>query len=577
METYQNNHIQEIPLSSPFFRAKVERFLAANGLRLEESDAYYTLQNEQNDILAGAGLKGDVIQCVAVASEARSEGLLAPLLSHVLAMASAQGITCLKLFTKPGNQAVFESLGFHLLASAPQAILMENGRELERYCAGLRACERKGRCGVVVMHANPFTLGHRYLLEQAARQVDTLFVIPVREDRSVFPYRERLAMIRSGAPEGVQVLEGSAYQISAATFPTYFLKDLSAASATQMQLDLDLFVRHIAPALGVSVRFVGTEAGDPLTAAYNAQMREQLPAAGIAVVEVPRCCKDGEAVSASAVRRALAEGRFSRAAALTPASSHPYLLAALAQRALQLEVDTPMKPGLVGPDGNGAHPDMNYALMCRSIQALRPYWSALAMTRTAEALRQAGLEAESAMLSATGGVNTHRGAVFCLGLLLHVAGRFEQALADKKAMRQALSQVAESLVAEMPTEEKAPLSHGRAVVQAHAVKGAREMALDGYAPLFETWQPCYAATKGEPLALQRILLGLIATLDDTCMIYRVGLKRARQLREQAAEAARDLDEGTLRTICESYAAEGVSPGGAADMLAMTILTDSLIN
>ena len=349
MEKYENRHISEMPLSSPFFRKKVENFLGENGLRMEALDVYCAIEDEDGNILAGAGLSRDIIKCIAVASQARQEGLVAPLVSHLISLASARGILELKLFTKPENQAIFESLGFHVLASAPKAILMENGRGLERYCAYLHGFSKEGRCGIVVMNANPFTLGHQYLLEQAAQQVDTLYVIPVKEDLSQFPYTERLAMIRAACtyseptschserseespvtvraseenyflcscsknqfssekiapgssswqkigfsqsvaknnflPSKAVVLEGSDYQISAATFPTYFLKDLSDAAETQMRLDLDLFARHIAPALNASVRFVGSEPLDALTNHYNTLMWEVLP---IEVVEIPR-------------------------------------------------------------------------------------------------------------------------------------------------------------------------------------------------------------------------------------------------------------------------------------------------
>ena len=234
-------------MSSPFFRNQVKRFLEANGLRMESLDSYYAFTDDAGAILAGAGMAGDVLKCLAVSLEVRSEGLLVPLVSRILSERPGQN---LKVFTKPEYQAVFESLGFRLLARAPLAILLENGRGLEKYCDYLRSFRREGRCGVVVMNANPFTLGHQYLLQQAAAQVDHLFVIPVKEDLSDFPYAERLAMIQAGAPDGVTVLDGSDYVISAATFPTYFLKDLSDAAETQMQLDTDLYARWIAPALG---------------------------------------------------------------------------------------------------------------------------------------------------------------------------------------------------------------------------------------------------------------------------------------------------------------------------------------
>ncbi len=542
METYGNQHIQEIPLSSPFFHGKVERFLRANGLRMEALDSYYTLENADGDILAGAGLRKDVIQCVAVAPEARSEGLTAPLISHIIAAAAGRGVTCLKVFTKVENTGIFESLGFHVLAQAPQAVLMENGRGLEQYCAYLKSVRRSGKSGVVVMNANPFTLGHRYLLDRALEQVDTLYIIPVKEDVSRFPYADRKAMIEAGAPEGVLVVEGSDYQISHATFPTYFLKDLSDAAPNQMRLDLDMFARHIAPALGVSVRFVGSEPTDALTARYNELMKEVLP---IDVVEIPRLCcteRSVESISASAVRAYLDAGDYVSASALVPESSWPYLKADLANRALLKELDTPGKPGLVGPDSNGAHSDMDYALMRKAISALYPFWAPMADAGSVAELRELGLKAEKAMLSATGGVNTHKGAIYALGLALYDTDH-----------------IAETAKA-MPRE---------GVKERPGIKGARDVAEEGYQALFQDWLPYYRSTRD----CRKTLLLIMSALDDTCVIRRVGYDRARQVKEEAKAALEDL--GQLPSLCEKYAAEGISPGGSADMLALTIFIDSI--
>ena len=212
MNTYEiTKDIVEVPLSSPFFRDKIKRFLEANGLRMELLDSYYVMEDSSGAVVAGAGLSGDVLKCLAVAPEVRSEGLLVPLVSRIM---SEHPRPSFKVFTKPEYQAVFESLGFRLLASAPLAVLMEKGHGLEDYCAYLRSFRRSGRIGVVVMNANPFTLGHRYLLEQAASQVDHLFVIPVKEDVSAFSYSERRAMICAGsagpAAEGIYFSQGFA-------------------------------------------------------------------------------------------------------------------------------------------------------------------------------------------------------------------------------------------------------------------------------------------------------------------------------------------------------------------------------
>ncbi len=654
MEAYACNPIQEMPLRSPFFRSKVEGFLQANGLRMETLDVYYTLQNTDGDILAGAGLAGDVIKCVAVAPEVRSEGLVAPLVSHIL---SQHGPGNLKVFTKPENEAVFESLGFHAIARAPLAILMENGRGLEAYCACLkdtllsfRPTEGSGEIsssvGVVVMNANPFTLGHRYLLEQAAARVDRLVVIPVRTSYA-FPYTERLAMIKAGAPSGVTVVEGSDYQISAATFPTYFLKDLSEAAETQMRLDLDLFARHIAPALGATVRFVGSEPQDPLTARYNTLMQELLP---LKVVEIPRltaepvseenCFLQGFAkkqfssdpvkpintshaavISASAVRTALEQGSYSRAAALCPESTRPYLMAALAERALRRELDTPLKPGLVGPDSSGAHTDMDYALMQKAIAALRPYWSRMAKASVPPLLQMIGIEAEKAMKKATGGVNTHRGAIFALALALNARGM--EVTVTEEVMQNRLCKIAGVILhnglidsALHFTAQGVPASqrtHGEQAVKQYGVKGAREMALEGYKDLWTNWLPYYRDTLGllrprydseegpresvipseaSVSPIQRTLLRIMSTLDDTCVIHRVGYERAQEVKREAADVlmaeekwffAKPCEKyfssagNNLQDLCTRYAAEGISPGGAADMLALTILIDSLTN
>ena len=613
--------IEQIPLSSPFFHAKVEAFLAANGLRMEPMDGYYASIDGDGNIVAGAGIAGDVLKCMAVSAEARSEGLLTPLVSRLM---SDHPGRCLKVFTKPEYQPVFESLGFHLLASAPLAVLLENGRGLEEYCAYLRSQVVPGRCGVVVMNANPFTLGHQYLLASALKQVDHLYVIPVKEDASEFPYTERLAMIKSAVgptasarpaamptrADAVSVLEGSAYIISAATFPTYFLKNLSDAAETQMLLDLDLFRRHIAPALGNPIRFVGSEPLDPLTARYNALMPEAIviprlemassrPAASTSAIamQTHEDAISTDVISASAVRTFLSAGRFREAAALCPESSWPYLLAALAERALRLELDTPGKPGLVGPDSSGAHKDMDYDTLLSGIKTLRPFWSRMALAENPEALKQLGIEAEEAMMAATGGINTHRGAIFCFGLALYTVSRFSQMPHNenithfppsKKEERKVCIELIINTLRK--TAQSLPIE---GVKKREGIRGARWMALDGYRALFEDWLPfyrslaeeapsegasaTYSATGGGAFsARQRLLLKIMSSLDDTCVIKRAGKERAEEVKKEARELLEQFSEDKLKEMCTRYAQEGISPGGAADMLALTIFIDSII-
>ena len=222
---YGNFEICDMPLSLKSNRARVERFLADSGLRLEDVDYYAAVTDDDGNIIAGGGLQGNVIKCIAVGEAARETGLSNKLISHLIGMANQQGADSVKVFTKPDNRTVFESMGFKVIASAPRAILMENGMKgIGRYTDYLRRTrgDRPDGAAAIVMNANPFTRGHRYLVEQAANGASTLYVIAVREDCSTFSYAERLAMIQAGCKglDNVVVVEGSDYAISELTFPT---------------------------------------------------------------------------------------------------------------------------------------------------------------------------------------------------------------------------------------------------------------------------------------------------------------------------------------------------------------------
>ena len=600
--------IHSVPMSMPLWRRKVERFLEANQLRLDEVD-YYAIVTEPDgdEILAGGGLQGDIIKCIAVSERLRDAHLSNRLISHLISEAAQRGHHSVKVFTKPQNREVFESLGFRLIGEAPLAILMENGQGLEHYKKYLRSfaatmsqhtehqvspsSPEKGRdgasVGVVVMNANPFTLGHRFLIEQATRQVDRLYVIPVKEERSLFPYAERKAMIEAavsnlkqavslptGEGWGVAVLEGSDYAISAATFPTYFLKQLSDAADTQMLLDIDIYRRHIAPALGATVRFVGSEPNDALTRRYNELLQQQLPA--VKVIE--RKQQDGSAISASLVRKALADGRFADAVSLVPPTTIPYLLAHLACDALQQELDTTPKPGLVDRHDCGAHTDMDYRLMQRSIAALRPYFVKLAQAGQEGMLDHAtvsaiGIEAERAMLAATGGVNTHRGALFSMGLALVV--RSNKATKDQRTTVNDLQDAIIQLAQQFPDTQD---THGSRAVSQYQAKGALAMAREGYNQLFADWLPFLSDLKrqGDPHAHHKTLLRIMSQLDDTNILHRCGAEVAQRVKSEAAELLANFSIERLEEMNRRYIAENISPGGCADMLALTIFLNAIM-
>ena len=672
--------IQTLNPATPRQRQRIEAFLKRNSLRIDDMNYYAAALDDDGEMIAGGGLKDDVIKCVAVDDAHKGEAIANTLVSHLISHANQEGYSCIKLFTKPKNRQLFESLSFRLLAEAPEAILMETGiggisntvkalkkikEESEKYKEYNKECKEDSkkckentsylntstpqhltttplRGGVVVMNCNPFTLGHRYLIEQAAKQVERLYVMVVREDCSLFAYTERKAMVEQGVAdiENVNVIDGSDYAISRATFPTYFLKRLDDAADTQMLLDLDLFRRHIAPALGATVRFVGTEPTDQLTRRYNQLMHEALKD----VRETDRLEKDGNAVSASRVRKAMEEGDMNTIRQLVPPTTLPYIIAHLATQALQAELDTTPKPGLVDKDNNGAHRDMNHALMQLSINTLHPYFVRLALLGFADtlpshtAIRDIGIEAEKAMLAATNGVNTHKGALFSMGLAVVAAAYEEKKAAANKEEREDSQVPLKSLALLEPLESLVPLeslasplsslqltikslaasfpdtsgTHGSKAKQLSngttTIKGALDNAREGYEKLFAEWLPFYNERRKshDAHALHKTLLRIMCDLDDTNVIYRTNVATAEEMKQEArallasfeeAYAAEDKEKcesaieekcaSTLEEKCAStellalkdmdrrYTARNISPGGAADMLSLTVFIGSI--
>lgn len=587
---YDNNfEICDMPLSLKSNRTRVERFLADSGLRLEDVDYYAAVTDDDGNIIAGGGLQGNVIKCIAVGEAARETGLSNKLISHLIGMATQHGHHTIKVYTKPDNRNVFESMGFKVIAAAPKAILMENGvKGIGAYTDYLLHSrgDRPDGAAAIVMNANPFTLGHRYLVAQAAQQASTLYVIVVREDRSIFSYAERLAMIQAGCEDfdNVVVIEGSDYAISELTFPTYFLKQVTDATDTHITLDLDLFARHIAPALGVTTRYVGSEPIDQLTARYNELMQQLLPQHGIQVNTVERLVLDGQPVSASRMRQALEGGSFIQADALVPQTTVPYLIAHLASDALRAELNTTPKPGLVDRHDNGAHRDMDLGLMSRSIQALHPYFVQLALygyscgeifeVPDAQRVRHIGLEAEQAMLKATGGVNTHRGALFAMGLTTLAAAwcTVRDTVVGSKQLRELIMQVAGQFA---PTAG----THGNEAVNAHRVTGALDLAKGGYEQLFSTWLPAYRALLADDAstARHRLLLLIMSQLDDTNVIHRMGFDQAQQVKSEARALLDDYSTAGMEAMNRDFIARNISPGGSADMVALTVFIHAILN
>lgn len=281
---------------------------------------------EEDRLIATGSRWGNILKCLAVDDDYRGQDLTATVLTQLRQDAFAADFSHLFLYTKPKNEFLFSGLFFYPVARTADVLLMENRQNgIADFLASLPVAEGK-TVGAAVMNCNPFTKGHRYLIETAAAECDRLYVLVLSEDRSEFSAQDRLEMVRLGTADlaNVTVLPTGPYLISAATFPTYFLKE-QAAAQVQCQLDIEIFTKYFVPKFGISRRYVGTEPFCPVTARYNAALEAMLPEKGIALRQIPRLEADKTPISASAVRKCLQSGEYEALKALLPATTYEYL------------------------------------------------------------------------------------------------------------------------------------------------------------------------------------------------------------------------------------------------------------
>lgn len=181
--------------------------------------------------------------------------------------------------------------------------------------------------GSIVMNCNPFTLGHRYLIEQALKECDYLAIFVVQEDKSNFSFEDRLRLVSEGVADlpNVMVIPSGRFIISSLTFSEYFNKSELQEREIDTSNDIIIFAKEIAPCLHITKRFVGEEPLDKVTKQYNESMKKILPEYGIQYIEIPRIKSDDEVISASRVRRLLEQSDFLAIKKLVPESTFKYL------------------------------------------------------------------------------------------------------------------------------------------------------------------------------------------------------------------------------------------------------------
>ncbi|MDR2870210.1 MAG: hypothetical protein LBV04_07160 [Deferribacteraceae bacterium] len=362
--------ISEIHPNDARCQRKFDTLLANEGIRRDPNLEYIIgiFDNDYNLLAAGACF-ANTLRCLAVDSAHRCEGLMEKVVTALVDYQFANGRSQLFIYTKLANADIFSSLGFYEVAHVENVILMENrkngldsflkaldrsflaptgrGQDYQQTSEATECCRRVPQCGfatedkapcaelgagradgaAIVMNCNPFTLGHRFLVERAASENDIVHLFVVSEDLSYFPFADRYELVRLGCADlaNVQLHQTSSYMISAAVFPSYFLQDESAAVTVQAKLDSTIFLK-IAKQLGITRRYLGSEPFSKTTNTYNAILQETLPLGGVDCLIIERKMQGDSVISASRVRELLREGQIERVAELVPKTTLDYLI-----------------------------------------------------------------------------------------------------------------------------------------------------------------------------------------------------------------------------------------------------------
>lgn len=320
--------ISQIYPSDRRANTQINKLLLAEGIR-RDANLDYTcgMYDEEMNIIATGSCFGNTLRCMAVSNAHQGEGLMNQIVTHLISIQFERGNTHLFLYTKCNSAKFFGDLGFYEIARIDgQIVFMENRKTgFTSYLEKLKketeqsevfrqfSCNdsAKTKIAALVMNANPFTLGHQYLVEKAASENDILHLFIVSEDQSLVPFSVRKKLVLEGTAHLKNIIyhESGPYIISNATFPSYFQKDADAVMESHANLDLTIFVR-IAQTLGINYRYVGEEPNSQVTGIYNEIMTKKLPENQIACKIIPRKEANGSVISASTVRTALKSGKM---------------------------------------------------------------------------------------------------------------------------------------------------------------------------------------------------------------------------------------------------------------------------
>lgn len=325
-------NIEKVNLSNPFEVKEVTEFLAKFELKYDPNIDYTVVIRENDKIIATASKGKNIIKCFAIDPAHQGEGISGSILTNVTNKMFDQGYFHSMVFTKTKNQEIFKGIGYKEVAQTDKVILMEMGtnsidKTIDKIKKSIDMDKQKA---MIVMNCNPFTYGHQYLIEKAAKENEEVLIFVVEEDKSVFPFNVRYKLVKEGTAHlnNVKVFPGSEYMISSATFPNYFLRKKDDSLIEYTKLDATIAGKQFGKKLNISKRYIGEEPYCKVTKKYNETLMEILPQYGMEVVLVPRKEIGEVAISASIVREKIKNGEIEELKSLVPETTFNFLISA---------------------------------------------------------------------------------------------------------------------------------------------------------------------------------------------------------------------------------------------------------
>jgi len=332
---------ETLDLDNPFDVRLVKDFLFSLGFEFDPLEVECTMivYNLSGEIVGTGSHMGRILKYVAVAPKFRDTTAFALIVTYM----TEKLLKIYKhtfVFTRPENSVRFCGLGYTLIATAePLYAVLEFGFEsiftYQDYLKTLIVPENIGTVAAIVVNCNPFTNGHKYLIEKAASENRVVYLFVVEEDLSAFPFSVRWELIRLGIShlKNVVMVRGGMYIVSGTIFPAYFLKNETVDDVLQKQAELDVktFANYVVPVLGINKRYVGTENYCRTTEAYNLAMKKILPKFGVEVIEVNRLANtllsdnSPDYISASKVREAIKTDKLDEVLDFLPDPTREFL------------------------------------------------------------------------------------------------------------------------------------------------------------------------------------------------------------------------------------------------------------